>query len=194
MADVSAIECGVIGDVAHISEPVWSRDSDRCLALSWLPDQPHCLAAASGIKVPSPQPPTLNKLYRIPDMIQVRLTLLQTIKLYDIRVKSVSQGSGAVPTISSGSTMVISPCPSRHLFAITLSQVTKLAVCAQQPRWLASCSDDGIIKVWDVAMPNEPIVSAATGSKTVTDISFHPQRRGTAHAAFCHLPQIVTKI
>jgi hypothetical protein len=47
-------ECGVIGDVAHISEPVWSRDSDRCLALSWLPDQPHCLAAASGIKVTAP--------------------------------------------------------------------------------------------------------------------------------------------
>jgi hypothetical protein len=44
----------VIGDVSHISEPVWSRDSDKCLALSWLPDQPHCLAAASGIKVPPP--------------------------------------------------------------------------------------------------------------------------------------------
>jgi hypothetical protein len=53
--DASGSECGVIGDVAHISEPVWSRDSDRCLALSWLPDQPHCLAAASGIKV-QPRP------------------------------------------------------------------------------------------------------------------------------------------
>ncbi len=49
---------------------------------------------------------------------------------------------------------------------------------AMQPRWLASCSDDGIVKVWDVAMPSEPIVSASTSSKTVTDLSFHPQRRG----------------
>jgi hypothetical protein len=47
-----------------------------------------------------------------------------------------------------------------------------------QPRFLASCSDDGVIKVWDVAMPSEPILSAATGSKTVTDLAFHPQRRG----------------
>ena len=47
-----------------------------------------------------------------------------------------------------------------------------------QPRWLASCSDDGLIKLWDVAMPSEPIISAATGSKTVTDLAFHPQRRG----------------
>ena len=47
-----------------------------------------------------------------------------------------------------------------------------------QPRWLASCSDDGTVKVWDVAMPNEPIACAQTGSKTVTDLAFHPQRRG----------------
>jgi hypothetical protein len=54
------------------------------------------------------------------------------------------------------------------------------------PRWLASCSDDGIIKVWDVAMPAEPIVSAATGSKSVTDVSFHPQRRGsTPSCLYC---------
>ena len=47
-----------------------------------------------------------------------------------------------------------------------------------QPRWLASCSDDGMVKVWDVAMPSEPIACAPTGSKTVTDLAFHPQRRG----------------
>ena len=49
---------------------------------------------------------------------------------------------------------------------------------SMQPRWLASCSDDGTVKVWDVAMPNEPIACAQTGSKTVTDLAFHPQRRG----------------
>jgi WD40 repeat protein len=87
-----------------------------------------------------------------------------------------------VPSISSGSTMVPTDppppfsVPARLL--LTMSQVTKLAVCALQPRWLASCSDDGVVKVWDVAMPNEPITSAATGSKTITDLSFHPQRRG----------------
>ena len=39
------------------------------------------------------------------------LLLVQTIKLYDIRVKSTSQGSGAVPSISSGSAMVIPSSP-----------------------------------------------------------------------------------
>ena len=33
---------------------------------------------------------------------------MQTIKLYDIRVKPAAQGSGAVPTINTGSTMVSS--------------------------------------------------------------------------------------
>jgi WD40 repeat protein len=51
-------------------------------------------------------------------------------------------------------------------------------VSSIQPRWLASCSDDGTVKVWDVAMPSEPIACAQTGSKTVTDLAFHPQRRG----------------
>jgi WD40 repeat protein len=121
--------------------------------------------------------------------------LLQTIKLYDIRVKAAAQGSGAVPTINSGSTMVNPPPPLTPFFLplpsppdlrrlIAPFQVTKLAVCAMQPRWLASCSDDGIVKVWDVAMPSEPITSASTGSKTVTDLSFHPQRRGDAHSIF----------
>lgn len=77
-------------------------------------------------------------------------------------------------------------------FEMTPSQVTKLAVCAMQPRWLSSCSDDGVIKVWDVAMPNEPIISAATGSKTVTDLAFHPQRRGTLPALCWYPPKIIT--
>jgi hypothetical protein len=33
-------------------------------------------------------------------------------------------------------------------------------------------------------MPNEPITTAHTASKTVTDLSFHPQRRGVRMLAF----------
>ncbi len=113
VADTSASECGVIGDVSHISEPVWGRDSDRCLALSWLPDQPHCLAAASGIKATPPRPPPLslpptNPTPTCVPSFFVSLILSQTIKLYDIR-----QGTGSVPQISSGSTMVAF-IPFRH--------------------------------------------------------------------------------
>ncbi|KAF9946376.1 hypothetical protein BGZ72_000381 [Mortierella alpina] len=50
---------------------------------------------------------------------------------------------------------------------------------------MASCSDDGIIKIWDVRNPAQPILSFYTGPKsapqsssTLVRISFNPQRSG----------------